>query len=228
MNFQDLYKKIKQLDEQEVPMTEPAPAATDAPPPEASAAPAPEAPTGDVPVEECGGDMMPHAPSMPKQSDSVTMNVSMNGSGKGGIRDLLNVLKDIEGGVSADDDKALFGKATSVDMNDEPIMGDNFANSVEGGSDTEVYGIDAVTGTGDDLHSKGGEAEKVNGGGNPFNVDESLVSRLSAMYEEIKESKKESEPEGTYSKKRFETDGQRVARLAKEKRQAEKKEAESK
>lgn len=35
--------------------------------------------------------------------------------------------------------------------------------------------------------------------------------------------KAEKEPEGTYSKKRFETDGQRVARLAKEKRQAEKK-----
>ena len=36
---------------------------------------------------------------------------------------------------------------------------------------------------------------------------------------------KEKEPEGLYSKKRFETDSQRVARLAKEKRQAEKKKA---
>jgi hypothetical protein len=34
--------------------------------------------------------------------------------------------------------------------------------------------------------------------------------------------KEEKEPEGLYSKKRFETDGQRIARLAKEKRQAEK------
>lgn len=40
---------------------------------------------------------------------------------------------------------------------------------------------------------------------------------------------KEKEPEGTYSSKRFETDGQRVARLAKEKMQAKKKaEAEKK
>ena len=39
---------------------------------------------------------------------------------------------------------------------------------------------------------------------------------------------KEKEPEGTYSKKRFETDGQRVARLAKEKKQAEKKKKEEK
>ena len=39
----------------------------------------------------------------------------------------------------------------------------------------------------------------------------------------VSEAKKEKEPEGLYSKKRFETDSQRVSRLAKEKRQAEKK-----
>jgi hypothetical protein len=44
----------------------------------------------------------------------------------------------------------------------------------------------------------------------------------------VLEAKKDKEPEGTYSKKRFETDGQRVARLAKEKRQAEKKKSEEK
>jgi len=42
------------------------------------------------------------------------------------------------------------------------------------------------------------------------------------------ESKKEKEPEGLYSSKRHETDGQRIARLAKEKRQAEKKKSEGK
>ena len=41
----------------------------------------------------------------------------------------------------------------------------------------------------------------------------------------VDEAKKEKEPEGLYSKKRFETDSQRVSRLAKEKRQAEKKKA---
>jgi hypothetical protein len=40
----------------------------------------------------------------------------------------------------------------------------------------------------------------------------------------VNEAAKEKEPEGTYSSKRHETDGQRIARLAKEKRQAEKKE----
>ena len=43
--------------------------------------------------------------------------------------------------------------------------------------------------------------------------------------EQVDEAKKEKEPEGLYSKKRFETDGQRVARLAKEKMQAKKKAA---
>ena len=51
----------------------------------------------DIPVEECG-DMMPMPMSAPKQSDSVTMNISMNGSGAGGIRDLMSILRDIEHG----------------------------------------------------------------------------------------------------------------------------------
>jgi len=60
---------------------------------------------GNTPVAECG-DMaplpgmmgMPHSmPGMqPPQQDSVSMNVSMNAQGKGGIRDLMNVLKNIE------------------------------------------------------------------------------------------------------------------------------------
>ena len=138
-------------------------------------------------MEECGGDMMPHPMSAPKQSDSVTMNVSMNGSGKGGIRDLLNVLKDIEGGTDdhSDADDAIFGKAGDIEVKDEPLLGDEYANSAD---NTVTLDIDAVTPTGDDLHSKGAEAEKVNGGGNPFNVDESLVARLSDLYKTIKES----------------------------------------
>jgi hypothetical protein len=57
-------------------------------------------------VVECG-DMMPgammapHAP-MPQQ-DTVSMNVSMNATGKGGIRDLMNVLQNIESAVNHSD-----------------------------------------------------------------------------------------------------------------------------
>jgi hypothetical protein len=85
------------------------------------------------------------------------------------------------------------------------------------------------------------KGEKVKVGGKEYPVKESSeekcnhtpkgkkcpvhgVKECSSMYE----SKKEKEPEGLYSKKRFETDSQRVARLAKEKRQAEKKKSEEK
>lgn len=47
------------------------------------------------PIEECGSTMgSSYTP--PPQSDSVNMNVSMSGSGQGGIRDLLNILKDLD------------------------------------------------------------------------------------------------------------------------------------
>jgi len=51
----------------------------------------------------------------------------------------------------------------------------------------EKYGdISTVTPTGDDLASKGDEAKKVNGGGNPM---ESIRKQLDARYKEIKEAK---------------------------------------
>lgn len=162
---------------------------------------------GETPVEECGMAIMPQKP--PAQSDSVTMNVSMNGSGAGGIKDLMNILKNIE----------------QADHTVEPHSSDEhdtlFGDGYENEPDTTTFGIDAVTRTGDDMHSKGAEAPKVNGGGNP--MQEALVQKLAQMYEEVK-AKKEKEPEGTYSSKRHETDGQRIARLAKEKRQAQNKE----
>jgi hypothetical protein len=155
-------------------------------------------------VVECGMPMQ-----QPEQQDSVTMNVSMNGSGAGGIKDLMNILKNIEdAGSPQDGDDVVIDNEGFEDATTKP-------NEV-------TLDIDSVIPTGNDLASKGGEAEKVNGGGNPMqrDIDEALVSKLSAMYEAVKEK----EPEGLYSKKRHETDGQRIARLAKEKRQAEKKE----
>ncbi len=210
MNFADLYKKIAQIDEQ-VTAVNPEATEDDQPANECGGSmPSADQPLmGEEGMEECGMTSISSQP--PKQSDSVTMNVSMNGSGAGGIRDLMAILKNIEDGSKSDADK-LFGDEKEVNF------GEEFANE----PNTVTLDIDAVTPAGDDLHSHAGnEVEKVNGGGNPYtNVDESLVSKLQAMYEAVKEK----EPEGLYSKKRFETDSQRVARLAKEKRQAEKKE----
>lgn len=129
-------------------------------------------------VEECGGMMSPMgsmSSMAPKQPDNVTMNVSMNGSGSGGIKDLLDILRNIE--------KPSMGKDADAVM----VGMEEFANE----PNSQVAGTDAVTPTGDDLHSKGAEAEKVNGGGNPMQpgVSESLVSRLAKMYDEIKEGR---------------------------------------
>jgi hypothetical protein len=67
MNFNELYKKIAELDNR--PMTE-----------------------SDI-VGECGPAM---GSSPTAQQDTVSMSVNMNGSGAGGIRDLMAILKNIE------------------------------------------------------------------------------------------------------------------------------------
>ena len=180
MNFQDLLAKIKQIDENEVVMTEPVDGAV-----------APEAPP-ETSVEECGMDMMPMGHmSAPKQSDSVTMNVSMNGSGAGGIRDLLNVLKDIQDGPEHEPQHGHDGEADILigepeEESYEETVGDGgFKRSTTNPNQTTLN-IKSVLPTGDDMHSKGGEAPKVNGGGNAMNVSESLVKQLAAHYESIK------------------------------------------
>jgi hypothetical protein len=65
-------------------------------------------------------------------------------------------------------------------------MTDKLANTPE----EEISGLDAVTGTGDDLHSKGDEAPAVNGGGNPMKKESQIKSDLTKLYMEMKEGKK--------------------------------------
>jgi hypothetical protein len=129
-------------------------------------------------VEECGGMMPTPAMSASKQQDNLTMNVSMNGSGAGGVRDLLNVLKDIQDGPEVEPHH-------DQDAEHDVLVGDSYDNA----PNEVTLDMDAVIPTGNDIHSKGREAEKVNGGGNPFNVDESLVRRLSNHYQSIKEER---------------------------------------
>lgn len=167
MNFQDIYKKIKALDENQ-----------DHP----SSSVETDQELYDTDVEECGMPGMANMPSgmmgSPKQQDNVTMNVSMNGSGAGGIRDLMSILKDLEGGQSRGDKDMIIGVG-------ETGMGGGFGDATTSPTQRTAP-ISAVVPTGNDIHSKGTEAEKVNGGGNPFNVDESLVARLSTLYTEVK------------------------------------------
>jgi hypothetical protein len=204
MNFNDLYKTIRAIDENAQPV---APVHTDGPAKEEG-------------IEIIGGPMgmpsiMGHQ-EPPKQQDNVTMNVSLNGSGAGGVRSLMNILKDIEDGKDGHDHDALFGEPS--DGAEEPIMGDMIAhmaneegmdetfdddkevwgNSAHGSSGHHTHGVDAVTFSGDDMNSKGkvsplARAPGTNALQHPMH--ESLVDKLTAMYETIKEERTEEKDE---------------------------------
>ena len=127
----------------------------------------------EIPFDECG--MSPIAKS-PDQPDNVSMNVNMTGSGAGGIRDLLDVLKNIEepGDDTPSRGVKLFGRDSQDQVIDEK-------QGIE-------YPLDAVLTKGNDLHGKGGpEPRRPAGGGNPYRkFDESLINRLSSLYTEVK------------------------------------------
>lgn len=89
------------------------------------------------------------------------------------MADLVKLIHHLQQGGNPSHDQALFG--------DEEEVGEEFANAQAGASDQQVAQLGAVTPTGDDMFSKGDEAEKVNGGGNP------LQAHLSELYAQIKE-----------------------------------------
>ena len=216
MNLQDLMSKLKSIDENAMP---------------------PLAPTHDnVPADtECGIPIAIGGPAgAPKQQDNVTMNVSMNGSGAGGISDLMKILRNIEGSDNKDphqhDVSQLFGEPEADPA--EPIMGgivaklaheemdgeespmtheyevgetigdeeESWGNSLNGASGHHTHGVDSVTFSGDDMNSKGKSSplQRVPGSNTlrePTNVSEELVSRLSQMYNAIKEERTEEKDE---------------------------------
>ena len=147
-------------------------------------------------VDECGMDM----PSMgsPKQQDNVSMNISMNGSGPGGIRDLMDILRDIENGPG---DSGMDGEMGAII---DKMAGDKGGREMPliGMDEAEAGGFDQASTTpdpkvaplaaafpkGNDLSSHGGnEVPKAHGGGNPYSMAaESLIPRLTNLYQEVK------------------------------------------
>jgi hypothetical protein len=149
-------------------------------------------------VDECGMDMSPMGSS--KQQDNVTMNISMNGSGAGGIRDLMNLLRDLEdgpegGGNGMDDEMGVIIDKMAGDEGDSemPLIG---MDETDGGGfdqasttpNPQTAPLGAAFPTGNDISSHGGnERPKVNGGGNPYAMAaEGLIPRLSSLYQEVK------------------------------------------
>ncbi len=185
MNFTDLYRKITNIDKG---LTE---------------SELLECPCEEGPMEQ------------QKQQDSVNMNVTINGQGSTGIRDLMDILRNIEKDVQDGDEQNVlvdepeefgvddeseegeyeFDLEPFINHDEEPshqeeepeeLMTDEYENSAIGGSDAAVYGISAITAIGNDLLSKRKEAPKQAGGGNPWNIKESLITELANLYKEVK------------------------------------------
>ena len=174
-------------------------------------------------TQEEGLEIMPMMPGQQGQQDNVSMSINVNGQGEGGIRSIMNILRDIEGndshghqGHEHDPKEPLIGDMVK-DMHDDidndtgeesPLSDapeeemeeanenddeETWANSAHGDAGHHVHGVDAVTFSGDDMNSKGkispvSRAPGTNSLREPSNFDESLVNRLSAMYQEIKEA----------------------------------------
>lgn len=131
-----------------------------------------EIPSGEEPVAECGDDMA-------QQGGNVTMS----------MQDLLALMSQLQKG--------------QVGAHDTPLMGDDdigeeYGNSMQGDAGPEVMPVAAVTPTGNDMFSKGKEAPKVNGGGNP------MAEQLAELYADVKARQLDELSKGTlasYTKK---------------------------
>jgi hypothetical protein len=132
-------------------------------------------------MEECG-DMMPHSPA---QQDIVDMNVTLHGSGPGGIRDLMSILRDIEG---KDSNGGMTVEPHAGDI--EVMLGDmeeEYGNSVRGASGAHTASIQDVTNVG--TPTNGGDHKPRQAGLPQANahMHETVKSRLQQQYDAIKQ-----------------------------------------
>ena len=150
-------------------------------------------------IDECGMDMPGNMMGMrtPPQQDSVSMNLSMNGAGANGIRDLMDILRNLDGDESGEMDLEMPGMDRGHDGMDAdmPIVmkalgGDEAGNDEqerEPLGDEMYQGIDAVTQGGGDLNKPKQTFPKVAGGDNPMQpMAERIAHQLKGLYEEIK------------------------------------------
>jgi hypothetical protein len=141
---------------------------------------------GEENVEECGLPGMSNMPSgmmgSPKQQDNVTMNISMNGTGAGGIRDLMGILKNIENGGQEPVQHA-HGDEIVIGMGEEQVTGGFDSATTE--PDPKTQPTSAVLKKGPDIHGNMGD-HRPRQAGLPHAQMENLVSHLSTLYQEVK------------------------------------------
>jgi hypothetical protein len=142
---------------------------------------------GEKGMEECGMDSMPHGMmgmGAPKHPDSVTMNLSMNGSGAGGIRDLMDILRNLENRDEHSHDMSGGADAMIIGVGEEQNDG-GFQSSTTS-PDQEISDPDVMTHNGGDLNRQKQQYAKAQDGDNAMAVSESLVNHLANLYQEVK------------------------------------------
>jgi hypothetical protein len=141
---------------------------------------------GEENVEECGLPGMSNMPSgmmgTPKQQDNVTMNISMNGTGAGGMRDLMGILKNIENGGEEPAQHA-HGDEIVVGVGEEQSTGGFDSATTEPSPETQP--VAAMLKKGPDIHGNMGD-HRPRQAGLPHAQMENLVSHLSTLYQEVK------------------------------------------
>jgi len=144
-------------------------------------------------LEECGGGEITTIPAQHgmEQQDNVSMTINMSGSGKGGIHDILDVIRNIEKGnpsrMGSDNilpvgDKELNKDATMIIGNDQSDrLEDDFSNS----PDVKYASLKHITNPpSNDMHSpmnKQGRAMSP-----MLDKTESLKAKLESLYSFIK------------------------------------------
>jgi hypothetical protein len=134
-------------------------------------------------IDECGmdmpGGMMGMRNEPPKQSDSVTMNLSMNGSGAGGIADLMAILRNIDSSSDDMGDAEIIIPMDGQGDSSQKLIGDDYANTPD-----EMY-MQHDMNSGGDLNRPKKAYPAAQRGDNAMAV-ESLKNRLGNLYEVIK------------------------------------------
>lgn len=144
-------------------------------------------------VEECGMMSPSMNPAAPKQSDSVNMNVSLNASGGGGIRDLMDILRNIESTEGSDDHDHDMDAPAPFGSDDKTIMVkklpgfDSMMNAETFGNEPDEMYADtgSVIRDGGDLNRAKKSFARAQPGDNAMAV-ESIKTKLGSLYEEIK------------------------------------------
>ena len=135
-------------------------------------------------MTECGGDSA--SVSMPasvsKQDDSVSMTVNMSGSGSGGIKDILDILRNIESGSSSSGSSNDRARDTDVGMivatQSEPEF-----EKLQNAPNERYSALKDIIKSGNDLHrSKDSYSDMPYRGDNPM----AIKAKLESLYNFVK------------------------------------------